>query len=147
MTAWVRVECDGVVYDVASDYLYPVGIGEAITIAYEAGYELPTPELVDAIWKQADLRLAPMPRAHDGTPQTMASEAVYADQKRNIEEQIAGRDFVLLAGSHKDVVTKGGRVGLYGWHRLDGRVIQPFFAGHARAWKDYSQGLRLVRRV
>lgn len=144
---WVRVEYDGALFDVAPEYISPVGIGEAVRIAADAECELPSPGLVDAIWQAADLKLAPLPRAHNGTVAQMASEAVYHDQIERIYRQIAGREYTLLAGTHKDVCAVDGKVGLYGWHRLNGRVIQPFYTGHATAWKDYSQGLRLVRRV
>ena len=71
-----------------------------------------------------------------------------ADHQSKVDAQIAGRTFRLLAGTNKDVAHgPDGRIGLYGWHRLDGTPIQPFFAGHALSWKDYSQGLRLVRRL
>lgn len=143
---WVRVEYDGVVFEVAPSYIAPVGIGEAISIAAKAGCILPTPGLVDAIWQAADLRLAPLTRVHDGTPAQMASEAVYYDQRLRIEKQIAGREFTLLAGTHKDVCELDGKVGIYGWHRPSGTPIQDFNTTSHGLWhKDYSQGLRLVR--
>jgi N-acetyl-anhydromuramyl-L-alanine amidase AmpD len=144
---WVEVEHQGQKWQVAPVYLAPVGIGQALELARLNGCELPSPELVDAIWEKADLKLSPLPRKHDGTPRTMASDEVFADQNRKIDEQIAGRQFTLLAGTHKDVVLKDGKIGLYGWHRPDGSVIQPFYSGHAPAWIDYSQGLRLCRKV
>jgi hypothetical protein len=144
---WLPIVHAGEEWLVSSVYVSPVGIGEAIKIATENGCELPSPALVDTIWAAADLKLPPLPRKHDGTPRMMASAETYQDPERRIREQINGRAFTLLAGTHKDVVTSNGRVGLYGWHQLNGRVIQPFFGGHALAWKDYSQGLRLVRRV
>jgi hypothetical protein len=140
---WVRVG-DWLVSPI---YVAPVGIGEAVELAEKNGCVLPSPELVDAIWQLADLKVEPLPRKTDGTPATMSTAAVYQDQAARIAEQYAGRDFRLIAGTHKDVVMKGGRVGLYGWHRLDGTVIQPFFGGHSASWKDYSQGLRLVKRA
>lgn len=144
---WVGVTCQGQRWLVAPTYLAPVGIAEALMLARANDAELPSPALVDAIWEAADLKLSPMPRKHDGTPKTMASAAVYEDQASRISEQVAGRKFNLLAGTHKDVVIQDRKVGLYGWHRPDGSVIQAFFGGHAPAWKDYSQGLRLCRRA
>jgi hypothetical protein len=140
---------DGTQWDVSDMYLAPVSIGEAERIAKEEGCELPTPALVDAIWRTADLKVAPLPRSHNGTIAQMASPPVYADQAARVLKQIEGQPFALLAGTHKDVVRcpRTGRLGLYGWHRLDGRVIQPLFTGHAMAWIDYSQGLRLCRRI
>lgn len=138
---------------VAPDYIAPVGITEAEEIARLRGYELPTPALVSAIWQAADLRVEPHPMAHDGTPATMLSAETYARHAAVVREQIEGRVYRLLAGTHKDVVrvlypsTGEEKLGIFGWHKTDGRCIQPPFTGHAGAWKDYSQGLRLVRRL
>lgn len=149
---WAVVECEGIVWEVCPIYIAPVGIGQARELAEAAGCELPSPALVDAIWKAADLKIDAtlMTRTHDGTPKTMDSAETHIDQARRLAtivgERSLGKDFRLLAGAYKDVVVHGGRLGLYGWHRLNGTVIQTFFAGHAPAWRDYSQGLRLVRR-
>lgn len=146
---WVRVVYNSQQWDVSPEYIAPVGIGEAVQLAAQNGCVLPTPGLVDAIWKAADLKLQPLPRAHDGTPATMANQATFDDQYAKIQAQIAGRPYKLLAGTHKDVVVdpSTGKVGLYGWHRLDGTVWQPLFTGHSLSWIDYSQGARMCRRV
>jgi hypothetical protein len=58
----------------------------------------------------------------------------------------------LVAGHKKDVViaTKvfatPGKVAIYGWHKSDGKPIQPLYTGHTAAWVDYSHGIRLVQR-
>jgi hypothetical protein len=71
-----------------------------------------------------------------------------SDQLNHIEGQISGADFVLLVGEFKDVVRgSDGKIGLYGWHRLNGKPIQPYFTGHGLDWRDYSQGLRLVKKI
>lgn len=133
-------------------YVAPVGIGQAKDLAARLGCELPTKELVDAIWKAADLRIdgSKMIRQHDGTPKTMDSWDMHATQARRLADLVGdrslGRDFHLLAGAFKDVVVEKGKVGLYGWHRATGAVIQPFYGGHSLSWRDYSQGLRLCRR-
>lgn len=160
---WPIVSDGTIEWRVAPDYLAPVGIGEAAALAQELGTELPTPALVDAIWKAADLKLEPQPRGalshppSDFTAKTMNSPEAIADQaaiiQRQVLEQRSDGNFQLLAGSHKDVVVKDGKLGIYGWHHLNGKVIQGFFAGHSTTdppgigWKDYSQGLRLVRRA
>ena len=41
---------------------------------------------------------------------------------------------------------KPGRVAIYGWHQLNGKLIQPLYTGHVNWWVDYSQGIRLVYR-
>lgn len=144
----VPVKLRGETWLVSPVYWAPVGIGEAVSLAEGMGYELPSPALVDAIWEQADLKVEPLPRKHDGSIAQMATEAVYLDQGQRIERQIGATPFRLLAGVFKDVVRReDGKIGLYGWHRKTGAVIQPFYSGHSLAWRDYSQGLRLVKRA
>jgi len=166
---WIEVEQGGKTYKVSPTMIGPIGIGEAQKIAKANGAQLPTPELVDAIWKAADLKIEPILRQHDGTPKTMSSPVMYATQAALIQKQILEKNpqmnFRLLAGSHKDVVIGGqreliqrgkdalGKIGIYGWHRLTGKPIQDFYTNHAHSedpkldWKDYSQGLRLVKDV
>ncbi len=151
---WPVVDHTGSRWAVCPLYLAPVGIGAAVDIALRAGCELPSPGLVDAIWRAADLRINAWKIAnssHDGTAKTMNSDAIHAETARRVELEVGtkvfGRDFTLIAGCYKDVVKSEGKVGLYGWHDLAGKPIQTFYAGHALDWKDYSQGLRLVRRV
>ncbi len=141
---FVHVEFEGVIYEVAPTYLAPVGIGEAERIAAAYGCELPSQGLVDAIWAAADLKLAPQPMS----PNRGEDVAQFAAHAQAVEAAVGGRAFKLLAGSHKDVIrTANGSLALYGWHQTDGQAIQPPFGGHAPTWRDYSQGLRLVRRA
>ncbi len=151
---WVRLNIDGTDYLVSPTYLAPIGIGEAIDIAKTNGLILPTPRMVDAIWQAADMKLEPHPQAHDGTAKTMNSRALTDAQNAYIAEQIGSRPFSLLGGTHKDVVfidnafgKAVNKPGIYGWHRRDGRVIQDPMWGHGLDWKDYSQGLRLIKRA
>jgi len=61
----------------------------------------------------------------------------------------------LIAGIKKDVVITGrisrdpkpDRVAIYGWHKSDGRPIQPLYTGHVNWYVDYSHGIRLVHRT
>ncbi len=164
-TDMVQVQLGDQTWLVTRDYIGPIGINEAANLASSFGMELPSPNLVDAIWRQADLKLVPMPRNN------IVSQAVFDDQARKIQEQIAGRPFTLLGGAFKDVVTFGGKPQIYGWH-VDvengknvpgipllkpfttgpGKIIQPLSGSrHDQAgpigFKDYSQGLRLVKRI
>jgi len=148
----VEVVCDGETWLVSPVQFAPVSLGDAERIVAALECELPTPRLVDAIWRSADLRIdaSKMVRRHDGTPATMDSPETHADQAKRlatlIGERALGKDFHLVAGAYKDVVTRAGALGLYGWHRADGTPIQPFFGGHAKSWRDYSQAVRPVRR-
>lgn len=148
---WSAITCAGVQYLVAPDYIAGVGIGEAELLARNGGYVLPWPALVDAIWQAADVRIdgVTMQRTFkQWSMAEMSSPEVIADQAQRLQRELGGRTYRLLAGSHKDVCRHpDGRLGIYGWQRLDGTPIQPFFAKHVPAWRDYSQGLRLIRRV
>lgn len=146
-SAWVQVELDGVTWAVAPDYVAPVSMAEAEMHAAAAGCELPSPALVDAIWAAADLQLEPPIRKHNGTAAQMATPEVYADQAKRIQDAIGGRSYYLLAGTHKDIVRTPSGLAIYGWHRLDGTPIQGVSSVHSPSYKDYSQGLRLCRRV
>jgi hypothetical protein len=115
---------------------------------------LPTRKLVDTIWTQAITKVEPQPfhpRDHD-----ILSLRVFAEHHRVIEAQCVAAGHTtgtLLAGHMKDVVlspqlaTKPDRVAICGWHRLDGRAIQPLWTGHTTAHVDYSHGIRFVRRA
>jgi len=165
--SWVKVQHGNETWLVAPYYIAPVGIGEAARIAKQNGLDLPSPQLVDAIWKAADLKLEPHPRGQydkppsDFTGKTMNSPETHIAQLAYIQKQIedsGNPNFKLLAGTHKDVVmgkTPDGqlKLGIYGWHHLNGKVIQGFMWGHASGstpetdWKDYSQGLRVVKKI
>lgn len=147
---WQEVELDGQKWQVAPNYVGPVAIGSAEELAKSNGCELPTPALVDAIWAAADLKIDARDMVrndHDFTMVTMASRAIFDKQADRIAAFVKGKPYKLLAGTHKDVVQSMGKVGIYGWHDINGKVIQPFYSKHVRGWIDYSQGLRLVRRA
>ena len=107
---------------------------------------LPTRKMVDDIYKAANVKLEPVPMYafRDSTP-TMWQHHLIIEGQRN------GRKG-LIAGIQKDVVisgkisreTKKDKVAIYGWHKLDGKAIQPLYTGHIYWWVDYSQGIRLV---
>ncbi|MFT3675581.1 MAG: hypothetical protein QM781_06755 [Chitinophagaceae bacterium] len=107
---------------------------------------LPTPRLVDAIYQSAKVKLEPVPMYayRDSTPTLWQHHLI-------IEGQREGRNG-LIAGIKKDVVVtsrllqdaRGHRVAIYGWHRLNGKPIQPLYTGHVDWYVDYSHGIRLV---
>jgi len=145
-------------YYVAPDYL-SVGSGQdwarvnitplaAQQIADSFHCFLPTRKMVDDIYQAAKVKLEPVPMYafRDSTPTMWHHHLV-------IEGQRKGRKG-LIAGIKKDVVISGkisrdsrpGRVAIYGWHKPDGKPIQPLYTGHVYWWVDYSQGIRLVHR-
>ena len=109
---------------------------------------LPTRKMVDDIYKAAKVKLEPVPMYafRDSTPTMWHHHLI-------IEGQRKGK-IGLIAGIQKDIVISGrvsrdpkpDRVAIYGWHKLDGKPIQPLYTGHIYWWVDYSQGIRLVYR-
>jgi hypothetical protein len=55
-----------------------------------------------------------------------------------------------VAGIKKDVILSSrlakqpGKVVIYGWHKPDGKPIQPVFSGHVDWYVDYSHGIRFI---
>lgn len=126
----------------------PVGLPTAERIAQEWGMGLPTRRIVDATYRQAELKLRPEPMPPG--PE-MTSTRYFVEHDRSIERQRGGRAIGrLVAGHKKDLVTtprldrQPGRVAIYGWHRDDGRPIQPLSLVHGARYADYSHGVRLV---
>lgn len=150
-SSFVPVECDGVTWLVAPIYIAPIGIGQAVDLAAHLGCDLPTPELVDAIWRAADLKIDASKMTRPERGPEMNAPDTHADQAQRLAglvgDRALGVDYKLIAGAFKDIVVHDHIVGLYGWHRADGTVIQPFYSLHDAHHRDYSQGLRLVRRA
>lgn len=110
---------------------------------------LPTRKIADDIYKSANIQLAPVPMYsfRDSTV-TMYHHHLIIEGQRKLQKG-------LIAGIKKDVVISGkivkegrpGRVAIYGWHKPDGKPIQPLYTGHVNWWVDYSQGIRLIHRT
>lgn len=107
---------------------------------------LPTRKMVDDIYRASKVKLAPVPMFafRDSTP-TMYNHHLI------IEGQRKGKRG-LISGIKKDVVMsdkvksgpKPNRVAIYGWHKEDGKAIQPLYTGHVNWYVDYSHGIRLI---
>lgn len=103
---------------------------------------LPTQKMVDDIYKQAAVKLEPVPlfAFRDSAVTFWHHHLIIEGQKKNKKG--------LIAGIKKDVVsnakTAPDRVAIYGWHKLDGKPIQPLYTGHVNWYVDYSHGIRLV---
>ena len=110
---------------------------------------LPTRKMVDDIYKAAVIKLEPVPMYafRDSTPTMWHHHLIIEGQRKEKKG--------LIAGIKKDVVISGrisrdgrpNRVAIYGWHKPDGKPIQPLYTGHINWWVDYSQGIRLVWRM
>jgi hypothetical protein len=148
---------DGVVW-VTPDYLavgsnddfvrVPMGLDAAAALARSFGFTLPTQKIVDAIYEQSSLRLTPQPMAPGPR---MRSTDYFLRHQLAIERQRGDRaPGELVSGHKKDLVltnrllTRRGKVAIYGWHQRDGLPIQPVSTVHGRRYSDYSHGVRLV---
>lgn len=146
---WPVVTCDGVEWFVAPVHIAPIGLRDVLAEADAWECEVPSRELVDAIWKASDLRLDPwkVARKPNDYANGQSPEAI-EKQRARLKDLIAGRDFRLLSGACKDFALEQGRLDLYGWHLLTGVPLEPGRTSHDETYPgDYSQGLRLVRRV
>ena len=145
--------------DVMPDYLaiggdrdfvrVPMTPMTAARIADAFGCALPTRKIVDEVYRSAAIKLEPKPLT-----EARESAATFLKHNAIIEEQRTGRKLgELVAGIKKDVVVtnrldeKPNRVAIYGWHKLDGKPIQPLTIVHVNWYVDYSHGVRLMKRT
>ncbi len=131
----------------------PMGLSAAALIASELGFLLPTPKMVDAIYERAQVRLKPQPMKPTAemvsTGYLMRHSQILDAQRSKVRSDSSA----LTAGQKKDIVltnrlrSKPGRVAIYGWHRPDGRPIQPLSTVHGAEYADYSHGVRLISQT
>lgn len=152
VTFWVTA--DYLAVGSADDHFrMPLSPGTAQRVADLVGASLLTPTMVDAVWRVAPVKLGP-----DSLPPgpAMTTVPVFEDHEHMVRSRRALRPQppgALVAGHKKDVVltprldSLSGRVAIYGWHRPDGRPIQPLYTGHGADWVDYSHGIRLAHRT
>lgn len=131
----------------------PLGLASAARVASEFGFLLPTTKMVDAIFQQAAVRVPPSPMKP--TSQMTTTSYLVAHNK-TVDRQLAkspGTKAALSAGHKKDIVlsnrlrSKPGRIAIYGWHRPNGKPIQPLSTVHGSEYADYSHGVRLVSQM
>ena len=133
------------------DFVFvPVGLEAALDVAARFGFDLPTPKLVDAIYAESAVKLAPMPLPA-GDHMRSTKYFVYHTELINRQRSALGAPLgELTAGDKKDLVLTNrlwqipGRVAIYGWHRAVHQPIQPLSTVHGARYADYSHGVRLV---
>ena len=116
------------------------------------GASLPTPKMVDLIWRAAPVHVEPRPLPPTAN---MTSNAWFAQENALIEAELAALGSPTrslgVAGDKKDIVITNGYIArpnatcIYGWPWLNGTNVQELFCGHAAAYADYSHGVRLVQ--
>lgn len=146
-------------YYVAPDYLsigrdddwarINITPGAAQEIADSFYCFLPTRKMVNDIYRAAKVKLEPVPMYafRDSTPTMYQHHLIIEGQRKGKKGLIAGvmKDVVISGKIPRDL--KGNRVAIYGWHKPDGRPIQPLYTGHVNWYVDYSQGIRLVYQM
>ena len=131
-------------------FLTPLSPITAQAIADQLDCVLPTPKMVDDIYAAATVKLRPAPIPPSPA---MTSVAVFLRHNEIVRAARAENPLgKLVAGHKKDVVIANrlfktrGKVAIYGWHKPDGKPIQPLYMGHSASHVDYSHGIRLVSR-
>ncbi len=139
-----------------SDYfLMPMTPVLAQKLCNRLGFTLPTRKMVDQIWSQATVQLAPAPIPPSPEMTTIPvmydhNQMVWSQRQEVIADHPLGE---LVGGNKKDVVISKkiygnpppNRVVIYGWHYQNGTPIQSLYSGHSETYADYSHGIRLVR--
>lgn len=140
-----------------TDYFYcPMTPGLAQRVANKLKCSLPTRKMVNQIYRQAVIKLSPHPipptPAMTTVPVFIRHNAILKQQRDSLGSvYIAGK---LVEGDKKDVIisnriyndTSNCHVVIYGWHKTNGKAIQPLYARHLNSWADYSHGIRLIQR-
>lgn len=134
-------------------FIIPMGPITAQKIADTFNASLPTPKIVDLVYRKSKLKLEPfnyIPRGNrNETPD------ILFDHSKVIQAQIKASGYkpgIFVAGTKKDIVissklsdpVKNHHVTIYGWHRLNGKPIQPVTNIHINIYVDYSHGVRLI---
>ena len=149
-TATIEVMPDYLAVGSDADFVrVPMTPMTAARIADAFGCALPTRKVVEEVYTRAPVKLEPNPLTEN-----REAAATFLRHNAMIEEQRAGRKLgELVVGIKKDVVVsnrlaeKPNRVAIFGWHKLDGKPIQPLTIVHVASYVDYSHGVRLVKRA
>ncbi len=138
------------------DYFYcPMKPQLAQKVADLLRSSLPTRKISDDLYQNAAVKMVPEPIP--ASPQMITvpvfekhNMLVNLQRKLSIDPHPLGS---LVAGNKKDVIISNKiyndkgilRVVIYGWHKPDGKAIQPLYNGHSTIHVDYSHGIRLVQ--
>jgi hypothetical protein len=109
---------------------------------------LPSRKMTDDIYKAAKVKLEPVPMYafRDSTPTMWHHHLIIEGQRKGRKGLIAGIKKDVVSTSKLNQYPKRDKVAIYGWHKPDGKPIQPLYTGHVNWYVDYSHGIRLVSR-
>lgn len=150
ISAWYFVAPDYLALGTDNDWArIPLTPMAAQVIADSFHCFLPTRKMVNDIYEQATVKLAPVPMYgfRDSSVTMWQHHLIIEGQRKGKKGLIAGikKDVVISGKISRD--PKPDREAIYGWHKLDGKPIQPLYTGHINWWVDYSHGIRLVYRT
>lgn len=123
------------------------------------GWELPTPKIVNDIFFSGNVKLEPSALSTGylvNNFMTRQGTRAYWEHSRRLNAQSGASETVLRVGCKKDVVVchglttrlYKGNVGIYGWHRPNGEVIQGLnYKSHVNTYVDYSHGIRPIKHI
>lgn len=150
-----------VIYEAMPDYLavgndtdycrIPMNPYTAQRLATLSGASLITSKLSDHIYEMADKKLTPFNYVPVGNANELVTK--FEEHNAQVEKQLneaGGKKGDLVAGIQKDVILSSrlanqpGKVVIYGWHKPDGKPIQPVYSGHIWWYVDYSHGIRFI---
>ncbi len=141
------------------DYLYiPMTPLAAQYLANHMDCSLPTKKMVDIIYNNAAIKLAPQPIPPSDS---MTTVSVFKQHTDSIEQQMMQMEMdrsvdKAIAGHKKDIIISNriysanktsGSVVIYGWHLGKNKPIQPVYNGHHAHYADYSHGTRLISKL
>lgn len=110
---------------------------------------LPTRKMVNDIYQASKVKLDPVPMYiyRDSAITMYQHNLIIEGQRKGKNGLISGikKDVVISEKINRDPAPK--RVAIYGWHKSDGKPIQPLYTGHVDWYVDYSHGIRLVHRM
>ena len=140
------------------DYFYcPMRPQLAQKVANLLKCSLPTRKISDRIYQNALVKMVPEPIPPSPAMITVPvfekhNQLIHVQRARSMDSLPLGS---LVAGNKKDVVISNKifndqgalRVVIYGWHKPDGKAIQPLYNGHNTLHVDYSHGIRLLQNT
>ena len=107
---------------------------------------LPTRKMVDLIYQHSTVKLEPVPMYayRDSTVTMWQHHLIIEGQRKGMKGLISGIKKDLVICSEEALKGKANRVAIYGWHKPDGKPIQPLYTGHVNWYADYSHGARMI---
>lgn len=107
---------------------------------------LPTRKMVDLIYQHSKVKLEPVPMYayRDSTVTMWQHHLIIEGQRMGKKGLISGIKKDIVICSDSSLKGKTNRVAIYGWHKLNGKPIQPLYTGHVNWYVDYSHGARMI---